>query len=93
MQNIVSELLKNINRYYASLIKDLSRLFKNELGPTNYAVLSEVFGLAKSNTASQHGCEMRLDPGINSQALMTAGNLFKNSPVNEASDGARALNT
>lgn len=91
LQNIVSKLLKNNNHHYASLIKDLSGLFKNELGPTNYAVLSEVFGLAKSTTASQHGREMRLDPGINSQALMTAGNLFQNSPVNEASDGARAL--
>ena len=91
LQNIVSKLLKNNNHHYASLIKDLSGLFKNELGPTNYALLSEVFGLAKSTTASQHGREMRLNPGINSQALMTAGKLFKNSPVNEASDGARAL--
>lgn len=88
LQNIVSKLLKNNNHHYASLIKDLSGLFKNELGPTNYALLSEVFGLARSTTASQHGSEMRLDPGINSQALLTAG---KNSPVNEASDGARAL--
>ena len=33
----------------------------------------------------------RLDPGINNKVLETAANLFKKSPVNEASDGARAL--
>lgn len=91
LQNIVSKPLKDNNHHYASLIKDLSGLFQNELGPTNYALLSEVFGLARSSTASQHGSEMRLDPGINSQALLTVCNLCKDSPVNEASDGERAL--
>ena len=70
---------------------DLRGLFKNALGPTNNPVLSEVFGLAKSTTATQHGREVCLDPGLNSQALLMAGNLFKNSTVNEASDGACAL--
>ena len=86
LQNIVSTLLKNNNHHYTSLIKDFSGLFKNELGPTNYALLSDVFGLARSSTASEHGSEVRLD-----QALRMAGNLFKTYPVNEASDGARAL--
>lgn len=35
--------------------------------------------------------EDRLDPGINLDALSKAAVLFQKSPVNEASDGARAL--
>ena len=35
--------------------------------------------------------EASLDPGINNNALETAVNLFKKSPLNEASDGARAV--
>lgn len=77
LQNIVSKLLRNNNHHHASLIKDFSGLFKSELGPTNYTLLSEVFGLARSTTASQHGSVIRLDPGINSDALVTASKLFK----------------
>lgn len=91
LRNLVSKLLKNNNHHYASLIKDLSGLFKNELGPTNYSLLAEAFGLARATMASHHGSETRLDPGINNQTLETAASLFKKSPVNEASDGARAL--
>jgi len=91
LQNLVSKLLKNNNHHYASLIKDLSGLFKNQLGPTNYSLLAEAFGLARATTAPNHGSEARLHPGINNKALETAANLFKKSPVNEASDGARAL--
>ena len=91
LRNLVSKLLKNNNHHYASLIKDLSGLFKNELGPTNYSLLAEALGLARATIASHHGSETRLDPGINSQAFETAAGLFKKSPVNEASDGAWAL--
>jgi len=91
LRNLVSKLLKNNNHHYASLITDLSGLFKNELGPTNYSLLAEAFGLARATMVSHHGSETRLDPGINNQALETAASLFKKSPVNEASDGARAL--
>ena len=72
LRNLVSKLMKNNNHHYTSLIKDLSGLFKNELGPTNYALLAEVFGLARATTSSRHGSETRLDPGINCQALETA---------------------
>lgn len=77
LQNIVSKLLRNNNHHHASLIKDFSGLFKSELGPTNYTLLSEVFGLARSTTASQHGSVIHLDPGINSDALVMASKLFK----------------
>lgn len=91
LQNLVSKLLKNNNHHYTSIIKDLSGLFKNELGPTNFSLLAEAFGLARATTAANHGSETSLVPGINNQALERAANLFKKSPVNEASDGARAL--
>ena len=91
LKNLVSKLLSNNNHHYVSLIKDLSGVFKNELDPTNYTLLPEVFGLARQTTASKHSMEERLDPGINFDALSKAGVLFKKSPVNEASDGARAL--
>ena len=91
LQNLVSKLLKNNNHHYASLIKDLSGLFKNQLGPTNYAILAEAFGLARATTSTNHSSETRLDPGVNSKALEMAAKVFKKSPVNEASEGARAL--
>ena len=72
LRNLVSKVMKNNNHHYTSLIKDLSGLFKNELGPTNYALLAEVFGLARATTSSRHGSETRLDPGINCQALEMA---------------------
>ena len=88
LRNLASKLRKNNNHHYTALIKDLSGLFKNELGPTNYALLADAFGLARATTASRHSSETRLNPGINCQALETASSLFKKSPVNEASDGA-----
>ena len=47
LKNLVSKLLRNNSHHYVSLIKDLSGVFKNELGPTNYSLLAEVFGLAR----------------------------------------------
>ena len=72
LRNLVSKVMKNNNHHCTSLIKDLSGLFKNELGPTNYALLAEVFGLARATTSSRHGSETRLDLGINCQALEMA---------------------
>ena len=91
LQNLVSKLLKNNNRHYASLIKDLSGLFKNQLGPTNYSLLAEAFSLARATTATNHGSETSLNPGVNNKALEMAVNIFKKSPVNKGSDGARTL--
>ena len=91
LRNLVSKLRKNNNHYYTSLIKDLIGLFKNELGPTNYALLTEAFGLAWATTASRHSSESHLDPGINCQALKMASSLLKKNHVNKASDKARAL--
>ena len=74
--NFVTKLMKNNNHHYTSLIKDLSGLFKNELGPTNYALLAEAFGWAQATTTSHHGSEIRLDPVINFQTLEMAFSLF-----------------
>ena len=91
IKNLVSKLHKGNNHHYLDIIKDISSLLKNQLGPANYAILSELFGLARDSTAAKHASEMRLDPGINQGALANAASLFKNLPVNEASDGARSL--
>lgn len=74
--NLVTKLRKNSNHHYKSLIKDLSGLFKNELGPTNYALLAEAFGWAQATTTSHHGSEICLDPGINFQTLEMPFSLF-----------------
>lgn len=74
--NLVTKLRKNSNHHYKSLIKDLSGLFKNKLGPTNYALLAEAFGWAQATTTSHHGSEIRLDPGINFQTLEMPFSLF-----------------
>lgn len=91
LRNLVSKLLKKNNHHYVDLVKDISGLFRNELGPANYAILSEIFGLARVTTASNHAKTQTLDPGINHSALSSAAISFKGMPVNEASDGARAL--
>ena len=91
LQNLVSKLLRNNNHHYDSLIKDLSGDFKNELGPTNYSMLADVFGLAGQTTAAEHIANERLDPGINAEHLCQAAVLFKKSPVNKASYAAHAL--
>lgn len=79
------------NHHYVDLVKDISGLFKNELGPTNYHLLADIFGLAKETTAAQHSSQIRIDPGLDMAALDTAAETFKGLPVNEGSDGARCL--
>ena len=91
IKNLVSKLLKANNHHYVDIIKNISSLFKNQLGSANYAILSELFGLARESTAAKHTAGLRLGPGINQGALDKAESLFKNAPVNEASDGARSL--
>ena len=85
IKNLVSKLLKANNHHYVDIIKDISSLFKN------HAILSELFGLARESTAAKDTAGLRLGPGINQGALDKAESLFKNAPVNEASDGARSL--
>ena len=72
-------------------MKDISALFKNELGPTNYSLLANIFGLAKETTAANHSSQIKIDPGINWDALDLAAETFRGLPVNEGSDGARCL--
>ena len=91
IKNLVSKLLRSRNHHYVDLIKDMSGLFKNQLGPANYAILSNIFGIAGTTTAVKHVAVQRLQPGIDFEALGRAAAMFKNLPVNEGSDGARAL--
>ena len=91
IRNLVSKLQKANNHHYVDLVKDISGLFKNELGPTNYYLLADIFGLAKETTAAQHSSQIRIDPGLDMAALDTAAETFEGLPVNESSDGARCL--
>ena len=91
LRNLVSKLQKANNHHYVDLVKDISGLFKNELGPTNYSLLADIFGLARETTAASHASQIRLDPGLNMDAIDQAALTFKGHPVNEASDGARCL--
>ena len=91
IRNLVSKLQRANNHHYVDLVKDISGLFKNELGPTNYYLLADIFGLAKETTAAQHSSQNRIDPGLDMAALDTAAETFKGLPVNEGSDGARCL--
>lgn len=92
LKNLVSKLQKGNNHRYVDPVKDVSGLFKNELGPSNYALLADIFGLAKEMTAAKHSSsQLRLEPGLNMDAIDLAANNIKDLPVNEASDGARCL--
>ena len=91
IRNLVSKLQKANNHHYVDLVKDISALFKNELGPTNYSLLADIFGLAKETTAANHSSRIKIDPGINWDAMDLAAETFKGLPVNEGSDGARCL--
>ena len=91
IKNLTSKLQKGNNHHYVDLIKDISGLFKNELGPTNYTLLADMFGLPKETTAAKHYSQSRLHPGLNKDAINLVANKFKGLPVNESSDGARCL--
>jgi hypothetical protein len=91
LRNLVSKLKKGNNHHYVDRVKDISGLFKNELGPTNYALLADIFGLARETTAANHSSQSRLYPGLNNDAISFAARAFKGLPVNEGSDGARCL--
>ena len=91
LHNLTSKLLKKNNNHYLELIKDISSLFKNELGSTNYSLLVDMFGLAGETTATKHGKQERLDVGINLKVIDGAAQHYRGFPVNEASDGARSL--
>ena len=91
IRNLTSKLAKRNNNHFLELIKDISGLFRNELGSTNYSLLADMFGLAGNTTASTYRKEERLDAGINHKVLEHAAHHYKDFPVNEASDGARSL--
>lgn len=59
------KLFKNNNYYYVFIIKDLSGLFKNELGLINFSFLAEVFGLVRVITIVNYGFETSFVFGIN----------------------------
>lgn len=65
MWNFVVKFRKNNNYYYIVLIKDLSGLFKNELGLINYVFLVEVFGLVWVIIVLCYSFEICFDFGIN----------------------------
>ena len=83
LYNLISKLLKKNNNHYLTLIKDISSLFKNELGSTNYLLLADRFGLAGETRATKHGKQELLDVGITARH-------YRGFPVNEAS-GLRYL--
>ena len=91
IRNLTSKLVKGNNNHYLELIKDMSSLFRNELGANNYSLMSDMFGLPGNTTATNHGKGERLDAGINEVVLDRAEQHYKGYPVNEASDGARSL--
>ncbi|KAJ7377451.1 hypothetical protein OS493_029354 [Desmophyllum pertusum] len=90
IRNLTSKLSKGNNHHYLELVKDISSLFRNELGFTNYSLLADMFGLARNTTAINHSREYRLDAGINKNVLDKAAAHYKGLPVNEASDGREA---
>ncbi len=91
LRNLVSQLQKGNNYHYVHLIKDISGLFKNKLGPTNYSLLADIFGLARETTAARHSAQLTLQPGLNMDSIDQSAITFKSHPFNEASDGARCL--
>ena len=89
IRNLVSKLKRNNNHHYVDLVKDRRGLFKIQLGPSYYALLADMFGLARETTASKHASLLRLDPGLNKDSIDLAAETFKGLPINEASDGAK----
>ena len=62
IKNLVSKLLKANNHHHVDIIKDISSLFKNQLGSANYAIPSELFGLARESTAAKHAADLHFGP-------------------------------
>lgn len=91
IRNLVSKLKRNNNHHYFDLVKDRRGLFKIQLGPSYYALLADMFSLARETTASKHASLLRLDPGFNKDSIDLAAETFKGLPINEASDGAKCL--
>ena len=72
LHNLTSKLLKKNNNHHLALIKDISSLFKNELGSTNYVLLADMFGLTGETTATKHGKQERPDVRINYKVIDSA---------------------
>ena len=62
LKNLTWKLQKRNNHHYVDLVKDISGLLKNELGPSNYALLADLFRLAKETTAAKHSSNSRKIP-------------------------------
>ena len=90
-QELVSKLKRNNNHHCVDLVKDISGLFKNQRGPSNYTLLADIFGLARETTASKHASQLRSDPGLSMDSTDLAAETLKGLPINIASDGARCL--
>ena len=72
MKNLVSTLQKANNHHYVDLVKDISALFKNKLGPPNYSLLADIFGLAKEATATNHSYQIKIEQSRLLQASKTS---------------------
>lgn len=91
LRNLVSKLKQGRNHHYVDILKDISGLFKNQLGPASYALLANIFCLPSETTAATHSSQSRLEPGLNPHRFSDAASMYKGLPVCEESDGARCL--
>ena len=49
IRNLLSKLKRNNNHHYVDLVKNISGLFKSQLGASNYALLSDVWSSKRNH--------------------------------------------
>ena len=89
LENLIMKLHSKSNHHYDDLIKDIGVIFRSYLGPVNYTLLSNIFGLPSVTTARVHASTSKIELGFNDDKSLE--NIYGNSPVSDCSDEARAL--
>ena len=91
LKNLIGKMKSKTDHRYTSIIKDISALYKNRLGQTNYSLLQDLLALCGKTTASLHTSSDGLEIGINLKLIDKAAEIYNKGPVIECSDETRTL--
>ena len=91
LKNLIGKMKSGNNHRYSDILRDISGVHVKRLGTTNYSLLQNLFGLCGKTTAKEYSSKIHLKLGLNDEVLLDAIETYKNCPVIEYSDEARAL--
>ena len=89
INNLVGKLKSGRNHRFSGDMKNISKLYRNKLGRTNYNLCKQLFGLCSSTTCDNLSSGIKLQPGLNWEVFDEASCIYGGNLVIDCSDEAR----